>query len=77
MSIESLGLEGAADRVADGEKMKAWRSRATGFVTSLDDVFDKIETKKTEYQSEPAVVTKLNELATTIKNSMQAVIDAH
>ena len=77
MAVDGLTLEELSDYVQDGEKVKAWRTRATSALDSIDVTFNNIEAAKVKYAADPVIMAELNALVAQLKSAMFTIYDAH
>ena len=75
--LNTLTLEGLGDRVADSDKIKAWRKRTVTNLDNIDTTFENIEAGKVKYASESVVVEELDALIEELKLAMYAIYTAH
>ena len=77
MALDDLTLEELSEYVADGEKVVAWRTRATGALSTIDTTFSLIEAAKVKYAADQARVDEFDALIVTLKSAMLTIYNAH
>jgi len=77
MALDDLTLEELSEYVADGEKVVAWRSRATGALGTIDTTFKNIEAAKVKYAADSVRVAEFDALIVELKSAMFNIYQAH
>lgn len=77
MTLDDLTLEELSEYVADGQKVVAWRSRATGALDSIDTTFKALEAAKVKYATDQARVDEFDVLIGQLKTQMLTIYQAH